>query len=124
MGFGPLWRGVGLQHTRGLFGPSVNRWSIKRSPNGTKLDRWSTGSKPRPHDKYRSNPKTFNPHTRKEVERTPDDIGAPDCKTDNGENARMHETNMYANAVHMMTWYEMHDTGNNPQRQKPEPEEK
>ena len=36
-------------------------------------------------------------------------MGAPDCKTDNGENARMHETNRYANAMHMMTWYEMHD---------------
>ena len=46
VGFGPTWRGVGLQHTRGLFGPSVNRWSIKRSPNGTKLDRRSTSSKP------------------------------------------------------------------------------
>ena len=30
VGFGPNWRGVGLQHTRGLFGPSVNRWSIKQ----------------------------------------------------------------------------------------------
>ena len=27
---------------------------------------------------------------------TPGHIGVPDCKTDNGENARMHETNMYA----------------------------
>ena len=26
----------------------------------------------------------------------PDDIGVLDCKTDNGEKARMHETNMYA----------------------------
>ena len=69
MGFGPLWRGVGLQHTRGLFGPSVNRWSIKQSPNGTKLDRRSTGSKPRPHDKSRSIPEMFNTHTQKEVER-------------------------------------------------------
>ena len=33
----------------------------------------------------------------------PEDIGAPDYKTDNGENARMHETNMYANEMHMMT---------------------
>ena len=39
----------------------------------------------------------------------PEEVGAPDCKTDNGENARMHETNTYANAMHMMTWYEMHD---------------
>ena len=34
---------------------------------------------------------------------TPGDIGVPDCKTDNGENARNHETNTYANAMHMMT---------------------
>ena len=26
----------------------------------------------------------------------PEGIGAPDCKTDNGENARMHETNTNA----------------------------
>ena len=70
MGFGPLWKGVGLQHTRGLFGPSVNRWSIKRSPNGTKLDRRSTGSKPRPLGKSRSNPKMFNPHHERNVEMT------------------------------------------------------
>ena len=69
MGFGPNWKGVGLQHTRGLFDPSVNRWSIKRSPNDTKLDRRSTGSKPRPLGKYWSNSEMFNPHTRKEVER-------------------------------------------------------
>ena len=27
---------------------------------------------------------------------TPEDIGVPDRKTNNGENARMHETNTYA----------------------------
>ena len=32
-----------------------------------------------------------------------EDIGVSDCKTDNGEDARMHETNTYANAMHMMT---------------------
>ena len=51
------------------FRSSVNRWSIKRSPNGTKLDRRSTGSKPTPDDKSRSNPKMFNTRTRKEVVR-------------------------------------------------------
>src|ERR687897_1878970 len=65
VGFGPNLGGVGLQHTRGLSGPSVNRWSIKRSPNDPKLDRRSTGSKPRPLGKSRSNPEMFNPHTRK-----------------------------------------------------------
>ena len=43
------------------------------------------------------------PAHEKRQKRTPEDIGAPDCKTDNGENARMHETNTYANAIHMMT---------------------
>ena len=33
----------------------------------------------------------------------PEDIGVPDCKMDNGENAQMHESNTYANALHMMT---------------------
>src|ERR687897_2150632 len=65
VGYGQNWKGVGLQHTGGLLGPSVNRWSIKRSPNGMKLDRRSTGSKPRPLGKSRSNPEMFNPHTRK-----------------------------------------------------------
>ena len=65
VGFGPNLGGVGLQHTRGLFGPSVNRWSIKQSPNDTKLDRRSTGRKPRPLGKSLSNPEMFNPHTRK-----------------------------------------------------------
>ena len=103
MGFGPNWRGVGLQHTRGLFGPSVNPWSIKRSPNGTKLDRRSTDSKPRPHGKSRSNLEMFNFHTRKEVERNTG--GDRSARMQNGQrgNARMHETNTYANAMHMMT---------------------
>ena len=29
MGFGPLWRGVGLQHKEGFYGYPVNRWSTK-----------------------------------------------------------------------------------------------
>ena len=68
MGFGTLWRGVGLQHTQGLFGPSVNHWSIKRSPNDTKLDRRSTSSKPRPPGKSRSNPEMFNSHNERKLE--------------------------------------------------------
>ena len=44
---------------------------------------------------------------------TQDDIEVSDCKTDNGEKARMHETNMYSNEMHMMTCYEMHDTQTN-----------
>src|SRR3954469_15175637 len=61
VGFGPLWRGVGLQRERGFYGHPVNRWSIKRSPNDTKLDRRSTGSKPRPHVKPRPIPESLIP---------------------------------------------------------------
>ena len=103
MGYWAVWRGVWLQHTKGLCGYPVNRWSTKRAPNDPKLDRWSTGAIPGPLGKARFIPRTFNTRTRKEVERGTEDIGAPDCKTDNGENARMHETNTYANEMHMMT---------------------
>ena len=99
-GFGPVWWGVGLQHKRGFYGYPVNRWSTKRPPNGTKLDRWYTRAtwQASVHSE-----KVSHPHT-KEIKRgAPEGIGAPDCKTDNGENARMHETNTYANAMHMMT---------------------
>ena len=63
MGFGPLWRGVGLQDKRGFYGTPVNRWSIKRTPNGTKLDTRSTGGIPRPLGKTRSIPRPFNTRT-------------------------------------------------------------
>ena len=92
-----------LQHTKGLCGNPVNCWSIKRPPNGTKLDRWSTGGIPRPLDKPWSIPRMFNTGSRQEIRGAPEEMGAPDCKTDNGENARTHETNTYANEMHMMT---------------------
>ena len=51
----------------------------------------------------------LTPAHEKRQKRAPEDVGVSGCKTDNWENARMHETNMYANEMHMMTWYEMHD---------------
>ena len=63
MGLGPLWRGVGLQRERAVSGCAVNRWSIKRPPNGTKLDRRSTGAIPGPLGKARSILRTFNTRT-------------------------------------------------------------
>ena len=65
MGYLAVWRGVLLQHTKGLCSYPVNRWSVKRPPNGTKLDRWSTGGIPRPLGKPRSIPRTFNTRSRK-----------------------------------------------------------
>ena len=52
---------------RGLCGYPVNRWSIKRTPNGTKFDRWSTGGVPRPLGKSRYISRMFNTHSRKET---------------------------------------------------------
>ena len=69
MGFGPLWRGVGMQREGGFYGYPVNRWSTKRPPNGTKLDRRSTGAITRPLGKTRSIPRKFNTRTRKEAKR-------------------------------------------------------
>ena len=67
LGFGPLWRGVGLQDKEGFYGYPVNRWSIKRTPNGTKLDRRSTGAIPRPLGKPRAIPRKFNTHSQQET---------------------------------------------------------
>ena len=97
MGYWAILEGCWVAHKRGLYGSLVNRWGIKRPPNGTKLDRRSTGAIPRPLGKPRATLRKFNhPLTKGEKKGTPDDIGAPDCKTDNGEKARMHETNAYA----------------------------
>ena len=86
-----------MQLKKSLCGYAVNRWSIKRPPNGTKLDRRSTGGIPRPLGKPRAIPRKFNTRSQQETKGgTPDDIGVSDCKTDNGENAWMHETNTYA----------------------------
>ena len=48
-------------------------------------------------------------------------VGVSDCETDNGENARMHETNTYAKAMHTMTWYEMHDKDKMQNKDKTQP---
>ena len=53
-------------HTRPLQSP-VNRWSIKRTPNGTKLDRRSSGGVTRPLGKSRSILRKFNTRSRKET---------------------------------------------------------
>ena len=46
---------------------------------------------------------SLTPDTKEKKRGAPEEIGAPDCKTDNGENARMQETNTHANAMHKMT---------------------
>ena len=104
MGYWAVLEGCWAAHSKGLCGYPVNRWSFKRPPNGTKLDRWSTSGIPRPLGNPRSIPRTFNTRSRKKTRGgAPVHVGVSDCKTDNGENARMHETNTYANEMHMMT---------------------
>ena len=49
---------------------------------------------------------------------TPEGVGVSDRKTVNGENARMHETNTYANAMHMMTLYDMHEMNKKQNKEK------
>ena len=67
MGFGPLWKGCWAAKREGLYGYPVNRWSTKRPPNGTKLDRRSTGDVPRPLGKPRAIPRKFNTHSQRET---------------------------------------------------------
>ena len=89
-----------MQHTKGLCGYPVNRWSIKRPANGTKLDRWYTKAT------WQASVHSENvqyPLTKRNKRSAPVHVGVSDGKTDNGENARMHETNTYANEMHMMT---------------------
>ena len=67
MGFGPLWKWCWAARRDGLYGYPVNRWSIERPPNGTKLDRRSTGAIRRPLGKPRSIPRKFNTRSQRET---------------------------------------------------------
>ena len=67
MGYWAYLEGCWAATQRGFCGYPVNRWSIKRPPNGTKLDRWSTSGVPRPLGKTRFIPRTFNTRLRKET---------------------------------------------------------
>ena len=53
MGYWATLEGCWAAHKRGLYGSPVNRWSIKRTSNDTKLDKRSTGGVPRPLGKPR-----------------------------------------------------------------------
>ena len=75
-------------------------------PNDLQMERNLTGGLPVVYQGCLENLGPFRgcltPAHEKRYKGTPEDIGAPDCRTDNGENDRMHETNMYANEMHMM----------------------
>jgi len=67
MGYWATLEGCWAATRRGLYGSPVNRWSIKRTPNGTKLDRRSTGGVPRPLGQSRSIPRSVNTRSWKEI---------------------------------------------------------
>ena len=60
LGFWATLEGCWDAKRKGVSGYAVNCWSIKRPPNGTKLDSRSTGGIPRPLGKTRSIPRRFN----------------------------------------------------------------
>ena len=96
MGFGPLWRGFGLQDERG-FGLT---WLTVGVSNDLQMARNLTGGLPVLYQGRLENLGPFRESLtlahEKRQKGAPGNIGVPDCKTDNGENARMHETNTYA----------------------------
>ena len=75
--------------------------------NGLQMARNLTGGLPVVYHGRLANLGPFRecltPTHEKRQKGAPEDVGVSDGKTDNGENARMHETNTYANAMHMMT---------------------
>ena len=103
MGYWAILKGCWAAHKRGFYGYPVNRWSIKRTPKARNL----TGGLLVVYQGRLANHSPFRgrltPAHEKRQRGTPEDVGVPECITDNGENARRHETNTYANAMHMMT---------------------
>ena len=104
MGYWAVLEGCWAARQKGLLGYAVNRWSIKQTPNGMKLDRRSTGGIPRPLGKPRAILRKFNTCSQQETKRgTPEGIGVPDCKTDNGERLGCKRRTRMQNEMHMMT---------------------
>ena len=93
---GQFGRGVGLQGERGF---TVTRLTVG-VPNELQMARNLIGGLPVLYQGRLAKLSPFRecltPTHNRRQKGTPEGIGAPDCKTDNGENARMHETNMYA----------------------------
>ena len=99
-------------HFRGVLGCNTHEaFTIPRLTvgvsNGLQMARNLTGGLPVVYQGRLANLGPFRecltPTHEKRQKWVPEDIGVSDCKTDKGENARMHETNAYANEMHMMT---------------------
>ena len=76
-------------------------------PNDLQMERNLTGGLPVVYQGHLTRPGPFRerltPAHEKKKRGALEEMGVPGCKTDNRENAQMHETNTYANAMHMMT---------------------
>ena len=103
VGLGPNWKAVGL-HTHEAF--SVPRLTVGVS-NEVQMTRNLTGGLPVLYQGHLARLGPFREHSTPAHEKRQEEcavhVGVSDCETDNGENARMHETNTYANEMHMMT---------------------
>ena len=96
MGYWATLKGCWAARKRGLYGSPVNRWSM----SDLQMERNLTcgllvvyQGRLANHGPFRE---CLTPAHEKRQKGVPGDIGVPDCKTDNGENARMQETNTYA----------------------------
>ena len=67
MGYWATLEGCWAAHKRGFYGSPVNRRSIKRTPNDTKLDMRSIGGVSRPLGKSQAIPRKFNTCSQKET---------------------------------------------------------
>ena len=85
---------------------AVTRLTVGAS-NGLQMERNLIGGLPVVYQGHLANLGPFREHlhplTKRDKRGAPVHVGVSDCKTDNGENARMHEMNTYENAMHMMT---------------------
>ena len=103
MGFG-LFGGGFCCNTQKDF--AVTRLTVG-APNDLQMARNLTGGLPVVYQGRLANLRLFResltPSHGKRQKGVPGNMGVPDCKTDNGEKARMQETNTDANEMHMMT---------------------
>ena len=90
MGFGPLLKGCWAAKQKRLL-------RLTGVSNDLQMAQNLTGGLPVLYQGRLANLGPFRKHLAPAHEkRQKGDIGVPDCETDNGENARMHETNTYA----------------------------
>ena len=94
-----------LGHFRGVLGCNTHEaFTVPRLTVGVsnelQMARNLTGGLPAVYQGRLANLGPFRdsltPAHEKRQKGAPEDVGVPDCKMDNGEDARMHETNTYA----------------------------